>query len=790
MTTDQGPEAHTLRLSASNGRPSHELPVKKFEVKLIWPVFLQPQRRNGQDFQDATLDPDRSDFLQNWVDAITGASESQWQETDSSFPPLVGKESGPGYAEFCYFHPFVRNFLYVNRDDVRAYYRKSSTNPPVSLDEAVKAAHNRNLRVLKRGDLDRAQLDVTFLMEPDGSRRQQLTSTFDVNSCWLYLFDTQIALVELHLEHNGTANDNNTSLPLNLRMVLKLQDIMRRMYAAYWDVFPDKRTGTTHHVDSHVPLRMMLRRNSDSSVAPVIAHYGNFQISDALMSADAARDLCHLTEPSVAPTTEQREQIHAATEQRKFAYRNREPFTNAVWQELLSPLQPLQLTVHGDSSSACALRYEHIQDDRCPLMSYLAIGEPQADVRFDRVYGIRQISQGDWQRLAGIDDEGNSQCWPFSPTFVDGDPLRGFAYDRFWHATGQVPAQDYQTTRWLCSASSFSGVGRWDERSFFNDPHAGALGHFRHHYFVLVLVALFHRASLLRYKHALSENAVEWLNAEGNRREERFDQFREKTLLLQQQLLRFRAFYWISEVSNQTQGQELFALLRRHLNLQQLYQDVCVDIENASAVLRQEAENKRQHATWTLTLLGLAFFFVNLFSNQINDFIKASPNSGNFGIAAVLLLGFGLIGVLARSSLCELLGRLTDGFCCSPDHEHVGPAVKWFRRYQDSSGFRVIPILAILLGSLLMVYSLWCSAAACIKTSPASGGHSASEPVAATVNPEPGNTLPPAATSKPAAPTPPKPADQTPASAADSSASQDSSAVSGSKESPEISAPQ
>lgn len=702
MTIDGSPRATAPYASAANGRPSHEIPVRIFEVKLIWPVFLQPRRYDGKDLQNDLLDPNQPEFLQKWVDVITQADQSQWEETDSSFPPLTGAESGPGYAEFCYFHPYVRNFLYVNRDDVRAYYKSASAKDRTTLEEAVQKSPNRNLRLLKRRDLEGATLDVEYSMMPDAANEQLLNSCFEVKSSWLYLFDTQIALLELHLNYRVTTDAAGSQWPLNLRMVLRIQDIMRRIYTAYWEVFT-RDDGVTHHKDDHVPLRMVLQRHRESGVDPVVAHFGNFQIPASDLSTAAACDLCAQRPLNSALAQDQLKAIEAATEQREFAYRHREPFTNAVWKDLLSPLVPLQLVLTGQQAlSGCALSYEHIQDDRCPLMSYLAIGEPQSDVRFDGVYGIRQISQGDWQRLAGIDNEGNSQCWPFSPTFVEGDPLQGFAYDRYWHATGQVPAQDYHTTRWLCSACSFSGVGKYDDRVFFTDQHAGALGHFRHHYSVLVLVALFHRASLLRYKHALSENAVEWLNSGGNRREERFDQFREKTLQLQQQLLRFRAFYWISEVSNQTQGQELFVMLRKHLNLQQLYDDVCVDIENASTVLRQEAENKRQQSTWTLTLLGLGFFFVNLFNTQIGEFIKGTSDGLSLRIAAVLLLALGFIGILARTSLLELLGRLVDGLCCSPHREHAGPWGKWLLRYEDSGLCRVLPLLAILLGGLLV----------------------------------------------------------------------------------------
>lgn len=112
-------------------------------------------------------------------------------------------------------------------------------------------------------------------------------------------------------------------------------------------------------------------------------------------------------------------------------------------------------------------------------------------------------------------------------------------------------------TRWLSLRYSFSAVGRADDSVFFRDDYAGGLAHFRHHYFALFMVALFHRASLLRYKHALSEHAGA-LYSSANSDEERSDKFHTQTVRLQRELMRFRSVYWFSEVSNQIQGQELF----------------------------------------------------------------------------------------------------------------------------------------------------------------------------------------------------------------------------------------
>ena len=696
--------------ATADGRPSHQVPVEQFEVKLIWPVFVQPVRKNDVEWLCPELDPKQPDFLNAWVKQILEKSNGGWQEVTSSYPPLQGEEAGPAYAEFCYFHPFVRNFLFVNRGDVRAWW-KQPDNQKKGHVEDVAESRNRNLRVLKRMDLDKSKLDFEYDMKPDCAAQQTLTSSFDVKSCWMYLFDTQIALMELHIAYTGSTSVNlrgieQTPPNLNLRMVLKLQDIMRRVYSPYWSVYG---TDTeTVHDDVHVPRKMILKKPGGE----IVASFGNFRVPKTVISEADAKDVCSLADhlPGTL-TSDQEDAVQSAIDQRTQVFEHREPFTTAVWRELLSPLTPVRLTQPDTPQPdtppphhECPLRYEHIQDDRCPLMSYIAVVEPAAESTFGDTGGIRQISKGDWIRLAGIDDEGDSSRWPFSPSFYDGDPLKGYAYDRFWHSTGYKPAQDIHTTRWLCSAYSFSAVGRANDK-FFTDPHAGALCHFRHHYCALVMVALFHRASLLRYKHALSEHADALYGSSATNRHEGKRLFHEKTVRLQEELMRFRSLYWISEVSNQTQGQELFSMLRNHLNLDKLYDDICVDIDKASAVLRQDADDKRQEASWTLTLLGVAFFIVNVFQGPLNDRLKGTPDGGFVGALTLSLLVSGIIGAIARSSVCELIARIIRGFRATSDNDEDS-ASSWLIKYSDNPAFRVLPLISFLLGAFGLIYCL------------------------------------------------------------------------------------
>ena len=567
---------------------SDEISVRHFEFALVWPVLIQPQRDENKRFLDPKTDPTRADFLKHWIDTI--GRDSCWCEVATSYPPRTGKDAEPGYSEFCYFHPIIRNFLYSNRDDIRAAYPdKLKRKIPLS-DDDIRQATNRNLRILKREDL--RELVVEYEMQPtlDGcgqSKDETLRSHLQIDLCRLYLFDTQIAMLELKLIHTRTEKvvPDGSILPLNLRVMLRLQDILRRVYAPYWSIeFIDN---AATHFAGHCPRRLELIFKGDKP--SVVSTFGNFRRPDTNLSA-------------LVECAGENDSDSSSRKHRDAVFRNREPYTEEVFRKLLHPITPVQL----QPKKSNILLFEQIEDERIPAFSYVAVDDP------------RRISTGDWIRLASLDDEGDSRCYPYSPLFLGDNPLAGFAYDRFWHPTGKAPAQDtFHSTRWLCSGYGFVGVGQHDPREqvdkwFFSNEHNGALAHFRHHYFALGLIAHFQRASLLRFKHALAEAAGELLESEGAAKDEdeRMARFHKKSDRLMREFLRFRTLYWFSEVSNQIQGRELFELSGRHLRLQPLFAEVAADMESAASLLRTWDEENQTDAAQTLAVLGALFLSV------------------------------------------------------------------------------------------------------------------------------------------------------------------------------------
>jgi hypothetical protein len=113
-----------------------------------------------------------------------------------------------------------------------------------------------------------------------------------------------------------------------------------------------------------------------------------------------------------------------------------------------------------------------------PVMAYLALDDPG------------KLTRADYARLAFVTARGDGTL-PFSARHLRRFETE-YCYDRYFEDTHR----EGWCTRIMCCGHAFVMTG--DARSaFFTDPERGLLGQFRHQYFVLGLLAHFHKAALL-----------------------------------------------------------------------------------------------------------------------------------------------------------------------------------------------------------------------------------------------------------------------------------------------------
>jgi hypothetical protein len=265
------------------------------------------------------------------------------------------------------------------------------------------------------------------------------------------------------------------------------------------------------------------------------------------------------------------------------------------WDALLRPLVLHHSTELGE------LRYRQIEYHRMPLMAYLAFDDPfdLSDEDFYRLGMVTRPSQGgDLPYTAKVFQEFEANC----------------CYDRFW-----VPERrhDSSSTRMMCDGHAFVLIGKHGHR-FFSDPYTGALGQFRHQYFLLMMIAHFHKAALLIFSDrlAVALSRLKIGDASSARR------FKLGIRVLQEVFLRFTQRYWFSEISNQVVADQMFHMARRHLGTEALFAEVRESIHSMSQYLEND-DLRRQADTvvrlTVVTILGLVgttvtgFLGMNLF---------------------------------------------------------------------------------------------------------------------------------------------------------------------------------
>ncbi|MER2558321.1 MAG: hypothetical protein ABTQ93_12710 [Candidatus Competibacter denitrificans] len=321
----------------------------------------------------------------------------------------------------------------------------------------------------------------------------------------------------------------------------------------------------------------------------------------------------------------------------QFVCRHRSPTISAHWEFLLQPLA----LYHSDQEGV--IRYRQIEYHRMPLLAYLSFNEPQA------------LTRGDFARLALITKAGVSNTLPYSEAELVNFE-RDYCYDKFWD-----PTNDELSSRYLCCGHSFVIVGKASQR-FFADPNTGLLGQFRHQYFLVNLIAHFHKASLMLFS--------EWLVIAISRLDIRdmdsVKAFKREIRRIMETFLRFTHRYWFHEVSNQAQARDLFRMLTNHLETDRIYQDVSAAVKEMNAYLDSDGLRRQANTVVRLTVvttLGLiatvatGFLGMNIFDEASNPlWLKGLIFVGVLAPSILLVI----YAVTKSKSLSDFLEALSD----------------------------------------------------------------------------------------------------------------------------------
>ena len=321
----------------------------------------------------------------------------------------------------------------------------------------------------------------------------------------------------------------------------------------------------------------------------------------------------------------------------EFVNRFHAPRIASHWDHLLRPLTP------HDAGEAGPLAYRQIEYHRMPLAAYLSFDEPTA------------LTRADFVRLGLAAAPGGGETLPYADRYLFGFEDR-YCYDRYWK-----PGSAEIGARFICTGSTLLMIGS-AAQSRFVDLETGLLAQFRHQYFMLFLVAHFHRAALLMFSERLviALNRLDIRNADSVRR------FKRGIRQILEVFLRFTHRYWFHEISDQAHARELFRMCAQHLDTEGLFNDVRQEVQDMGNYLDSDTLRRQSNSMLRLTVVTIMGMMASITTGFLGMNLIDEAHEPLATRAAYLLVGLvpailvTFFAILRSRRLSDLLDVLSD----------------------------------------------------------------------------------------------------------------------------------
>lgn len=181
--------------------------VRALDVILLWPFRLHSPGKLLESREFAQMSP--SDWLKQasaWVTQPDKGQASKWQQVSDFYRAGEATGKADQYAEFVYFHPFVRNAVYGG---------------------------TQTMAVFERDDI--GGMSASFAKD-----KSSFTAFFGVQFCRLMVFPTDVGLLSIHLRlesicRPGSDGEQQTTSHASIGETQIILDRIRRLYAPYYD---------------------------------------------------------------------------------------------------------------------------------------------------------------------------------------------------------------------------------------------------------------------------------------------------------------------------------------------------------------------------------------------------------------------------------------------------------------------------------------------------------------------------------------------------------------------------
>jgi len=315
-----------------------------------------------------------------------------------------------------------------------------------------------------------------------------------------------------------------------------------------------------------------------------------------------------------------------------FVCRNRAPCVGLHWAWLLQPLVSDHVREHGP------LRYRQIEYHRMPFMAFVSLDDPRA------------LTRDDFVRLGLVGHMRPGDVLPQrDPTVLEFEHRH--CDDRYWADTPAGP-----NTRFLSSSQSLIVVGE-AACNFFKDGERGLLAQFRHQYFLLFLIAHFHRAALLVFSDRLAA-AIGGLDI---RQPASVRRFKRRIRAIFSLFLGFTHRYWFPEISERGLVQSLFRRASVQLGNDERYTQVRQQVAEMNDYL--DSDSARRQSNTVVTIIGLIGTIATGFLGMNLIAAAEEPLAMRilvFTVVTVLATVLTLFAVAKSKGLSDFLEELSD----------------------------------------------------------------------------------------------------------------------------------
>ena len=295
---------------------------------------------------------------------------------------------------------------------------------------------------------------------------------------------------------------------------------------------------------------------------------------------------------------------HTRDDRDKTGLRRRTPPVFEYWEFLLANALPLANS--GKRPGDVAATWNHVVDERIPVLTTISVTPGKDDpVQPDPLYYYNATERGDLIRLCFADRADASRPLPY-----EGKSLKRFEADHVYGA--------FRDQGSLFMASGFAFVTYGAGGAFF-DPIV-ALIHMRRHYFQLYLLAQLELASLLSFSSRISNVVAAYKSGQDTEEE-----FEAAMLSIQDEYLLFLHRFRFTGASNHVQAQAITALLRRHLRLREIFDDLHQEITSATGYLFNGAASRGARTVERLQTFGVLALILAL------TFALFSANMTSYG---------------------------------------------------------------------------------------------------------------------------------------------------------------